>query len=278
MKHQLYRLCYVAIILLVLAGCKESDKSPTATALPTATTAAPQSESLLIRVTQFPPQYYLDESGNWTGLDVELARALLEKAGFTPEFVERPWSRALQEMETGELDVMMNLSQTPERSAYMAWVGPERQARMVLVVKQENVNLPIETIDDLAPVAQKNNMRYGIQQDAFYSQEFNDRLEADAEFALWFETVTEAQLNPRKTASGRILGFFEDYDSVRYKLANDPEYAGLALHSFIISESPVYFGVSMAGVSPEALERLQAAYTQLEQDGAFDAIRNAEWK
>lgn len=267
------------IVLALLSGCGKtatpSPPPPTATPEPSPTPAA---ETLKIRVTQFPPQYYLNAAGEWTGLDAELARALVEAAGLTPEFVDLPWSRALQEMESGELHIMMNLSQTEERSAYMHWIGPERFARMVLVVQPDNLALPIQTLDDLTVVAAERNVWYGIQQDAFYSEEFNARLENDAEFARWFEAVTEARLNPRKTLSGRIVGFFEDGDAVAYKLTHDPEYAGLAVHTFVLSESPVYFGVSRAGVSAEILEKLQQAYTRLEQDGTFERIRQTAWK
>lgn len=283
MNSTVYKGCAILIaMLLLLSGCKPATPEPTPTLSPTATPeptpVASAVETLKIRVTEFPPQYYLNAAGEWTGLDVELARVLVETAGFTPEFVVRPWSRALQEMETGELHIMMNLSQTEERSAYMHWIGPERIARMVLVVRPTDLDLPIQTLDDLVTVAAQRNLWYGILQDAFYSEEFNTRLENDLEFARWFETVAESHLNPRKTVAGRILGFFEDGDSVAYKLTHDPEYAGLSLHDFALTESPVYFGISRAGVSSEILERLQLAYVQLEQDGTFERIRQTAWE
>jgi ABC-type amino acid transport substrate-binding protein len=232
---------------------------------------------LKVRVTKFPPQYYQDNLGQWTGLDVELARSLVEKADFIPEFVDRPWSRSLEEMKNGKLHIMMNLSQTPERTEFMEWIGPERYAQMVLVVKKENVSLPIQKFDDFISVGAQKKIQFGIQKNAFYSQEFNDRLE-NQEFAQWFYPISDANLNPSKTIAGRILGFFEDRDSVKYKLMHDPEYANLAEHPFALAESPVYFGISKAGISPEILARLQKAYTELEKDGTFKEIREKTWK
>ncbi len=83
-----------------------------------------------LRVIEFPPFYYQDENGQWTGLEVELAEALLKEAGLKPEYVPLPWSRALKSMEVGEAELMMNLVKTPEREEYMHFIGPERTSRM----------------------------------------------------------------------------------------------------------------------------------------------------
>ena len=39
-------------------------------------------EVINIRVTDFPPNYYKDENGNWTGLGVELSSIIVKTAGF----------------------------------------------------------------------------------------------------------------------------------------------------------------------------------------------------
>lgn len=268
----------------LLAGCLAACASPepvppTLAASPTATTPPAEAvDTLRIRVTDkdSPPFYYHDTSGQWTGLEVEMARALAVEAGFTPEFIGLPWSRALESIKNGEIDLMMNVTQTDERSEYMAWVGPERLSRMVLAVRKEDQNLPIQTLDDLVKAAAERNSKFGIKQDTIYSTEFNERLKTP-EFAQWFEMVPDELLNPPKVVNGRILGWFQDETMVRYVIAKTPEYAGLVVHSFALVESEVFFGVSK-GVSVGDLARLQAAYQRLEQNGVFDEIRARIWK
>ncbi len=238
-------------------------------------TAYGGADTIVARVWDFPPQYYKDASGNLTGIDVELGRALVEAAGQRIEFVERPWSRALNDMKYGGLDLMMNLSITPERAEYMYFIGPERITRMVLIVKQGDENLPIQNMDDLAMVSEKEGKKIGIQQDAVYSGEFNERLN-DPGFAGHFDSIADANLHPRKVAEGRILGFFELENTASYQLKHNPFYNGLALHPFVLQEDKVYFGVSKK-VSPYILERLRQAYERLEKDGTFDKIRNKVW-
>jgi len=232
---------------------------------------------LLIRVTDFPPQYYKDKTGRWTGLDVELSRALVEKAGLTTEFVERPWSRALLEMEQGNLHIMMNISVTDDRAKFMNFIGPERINNTILVIRKANKGMKVSNLDELIQEAKRLKGRFAIQQDAFYSKEFNDHLK-DPEFAKYFDYVTEAKLNPKMTSAGRVIGFFEDENTVKYQLLHNPEYADLMIHPFILSSQEVYFGVSKNGVSENTFNKLKEAFKTLEDNGTFKEIRKREWK
>ena len=231
---------------------------------------------LRIRVAEYPPQYYRDASGNWTGIDVELGRALAEAAGLSVEFLELPWSRALESMKKGTLDLMMNLSRTPEREKFMHFIGPERVVSMVLVVKEGSESLPVVTMDDLLKVSEQEDRQFGIQQDLFYSQEFNERLR-DPAFAKHFDAVVDPALNPRKVLGDRILGFFEDKTAMAYEIAKNPAYEGLAIHPFVLEEEEVYFGISKK-ITLEKLAALEDAYQKLEADGTFESIRQRSWR
>jgi len=228
-----------------------------------------------IRVRDFPPQYFQDTAGNWTGLDVELAKALVEGAGFKAEFLALPWTRALNNLETGDLHMMMNLSMTPERSLYMYWIGPERKSYMALVVSRENVSLSIMSLDDLVTVSDSLKMNFGIQHDFFYSPEFTERMK-DSNFARHFEAVSDGALQPRKVKNNRIIGFFEDRTTMAYQIKNSPEYSGLAIHPFVLHEENVYFGVSRK-LDIRKLDLLYESYQKLERNGTLEKIRNRVW-
>lgn len=224
----------------------------------------------------YPPQYYRNHKNEWTGLDVELGRALVNAAGFEPRFVQLPWSRALDQLKHGDLHIMMNLSKTNERSKFLHWIGPERISQMVLVIKEGNKSIPVNTIDDLVKVAKKQNINFGIQQDIFYGDKFMEKLKSKA-FAQYFERIANAEHNPRKVRVGRILGFFEDKITMRYRIRTDPDYKGLALHDFLINQEPVYFGISKKGISNSILKKLEQAFSIIKADGTLDGIRKKDW-
>ncbi len=268
-------LLVLTVLGLSLAAC-----GPTATPEPTqvaAPTIQPESNVIRMRVTEYAPASYRDANGQWTGLDIELARAITEKAGFKLEFVELPFSRGLKELEEGTSHLMANLSQTPERAQFMAWIGPERTTKMGLIVKEGDEQWPIKTLDDLVAICTEKKAKFGIQADVFYSDEFNTRMQ-DPNFSRCFENVADGELNPEKVRTVHILGFFEETNTMRYQIANNARYKGLALHAFVLSSEEVYFGVSLKGVSPDTLEKLRAAFESLEKDGTLEAIRNRAWK
>lgn len=279
MNLRILLACLLAVLCSVLGGCG-TEATPTLAPvldIPTATPFPPNAIIIRVPESNVPPGQYRDADGNLTGLDVEIARAIVEEAGFIPVFVGTPWSRGLEYMKTGEVHLILNANQTLERSEYMNWIGPERTSRMVLAVRQEDLAMPINSIEDFATVAAARNSRFGTKPDTFYSDEFNARLE-DPDFARWFDPVADEALNPGKVVAGRTLGWIQDEAYIKYVIANNPDYAGLAIHPFALNQTDVYIGVSKAGVSTENFARLQAAFQRLEDNGVLEEIRNREWK
>jgi len=232
------------------------------------------SEKLRVRVTEFAPNYFM-QGGHWSGLDVELAEALAREAGLTVEFLDLPWSRALDYIKKGKLDMMMNLSRTPDRETFMNFIGPERVSKRVLVVRKDNVGLKIATLDDLATVARQAKRQFGIQHEAKYSEAFDTRLASDAEFAKSFDKVTQGRLFAKKVVVGNNIGFFEDENFVIYQMKHSPEFQELALHSFVLASDPVYFGISKQ-LDATAQQSLEAAFRRVKNNGTLAKIR-ARW-
>jgi polar amino acid transport system substrate-binding protein len=228
-------------------------------------------EKVRVRVTEFAPNYF-QKDGQWTGLDVELAAAVVTEAGFIPEFVDLPWSRALSYLQSGQLDMMTNLSRSPDREVFLHFIGPERLSRRRLVVRKENAGLKIESLDDLPRVASAARMPFGIQSNAKYSEAFDARLAGDPDFARHFDKVSVGALLPNKVVNRHNLGFFEDENYVVHQLKHSPDFQTLALHPYVLSAEPVYFGLSKH-LAPSTRDKLDAALQKLEKNGTLARIR-----
>jgi ABC-type amino acid transport substrate-binding protein len=73
----------------------------------------------------FAPFHFRDASGRATGFDVELARAVAERAGFAPEVVVRPYDELLAGLPAGAHDlVAATTGITPEREALYLFTQP----------------------------------------------------------------------------------------------------------------------------------------------------------
>ena len=65
----------------------------------------------------YPPFTYHDDSGELTGLDIELGKALAEKLGVEAEFQEAAWDSLLIGIDSGRFDTVINsVSITDERA------------------------------------------------------------------------------------------------------------------------------------------------------------------
>ncbi|MCP4117944.1 MAG: amino acid ABC transporter substrate-binding protein [Desulfobacteraceae bacterium] len=228
-----------------------------------------------VRVIDYPPATFIDESGKWTGIDVELARAVIEGAGLEPRFIPSVWSGALKRMKMGDLHFMMDLTITDERSEYLHWIGPERDEITVLVVKKKDINLPVRSLDDIPIIAKERGKKIGVVKGARYSDEFNEKIK-NQEFSASFEMVATQNLNLRKLNAGRILGYFTDKENIEYRIKHDPLFRDIAIHGFVLAQRPVYFGVSKK-VSPNIYTLLKESFHRLEANGVLDKIRSSQW-
>lgn len=85
---------------------------------------------LRVHVNDFPPySYKVDDQ--WQGSRVVLSKRLASKLNCDVEFLELTWARALAMMQSGELDLMFNLTVTEERRQFIWYTLPHHHERLV---------------------------------------------------------------------------------------------------------------------------------------------------
>jgi len=272
--------CLVLVLLFVITGCRSEKIAETTEPAEISNNTAKEvvnqeldereSFKIKLRVIEFPPFYYQDENGQWTGLEVELAEALLKEAGLKAEYVSLPWSRALKSMEVGEAELMMNLVKTSDREEYMHFIGPERTSRMALVVNEQYKDESIDDVDDLFKVIEKNEIPIGLQKDVKYPPELAEIMENNT-YSQNIDYTHATKSYPKNVINNRLFGFIEDEIAMKYQLSNNPDYKGLVLHSFAFSEEDVFIGISKH-VDEDKYERLVSAFKVLESEGTFAKI------
>ena len=90
----------------------------------------------------YPPYTYHDESGELTGFDVEVAKAIAEKLGVEAEFTEADWDSLLAGIDSGRLDTVINaVSVTEEREEKYDFAGPYFYITQQVVVKKGNEDI-----------------------------------------------------------------------------------------------------------------------------------------
>ena len=147
---------------LSLSGCSSSGSASgtaaSAAANSTASSAAAGSDLLstiqnrgtLIVALEgaWQPWSYHDESDTLVGYDVEVSRAIAEKLGVEPEYVESDWDSLFAGMDAGRYDMVCNgVEVTEERSKTYDFTTPYGYIHTALAVKKDNDS--ITSFEDL---------------------------------------------------------------------------------------------------------------------------------
>ena len=135
--------------VLSLSGCGSSGSS-SAAASSTASGAAAAGSDLLSTIQNrgtlivalegaWQPWSYHDESDTLVGYDVEVSRAIAEKLGVEPEYVESDWDSLFAGMDAGRYDLVCNgVEVTDERSKTYDFTTPYGYIHTALAVKKDN--------------------------------------------------------------------------------------------------------------------------------------------
>ena len=94
----------------------------------------------------YSPYFYLDDNGDFAGIDVEIAREACRRLGVTPEFRQISWQNKDAYLNGGVVDCLWGSFSMNGREADYAWAGPYMYSRQVVVVKASS---DIRTLKDL---------------------------------------------------------------------------------------------------------------------------------
>ena len=118
----------------LLCGCGAQQPEP---ALP----------EIIIGSDTYPPYVYLDDNGDPTGIDVEIATEAFRRMGYQAVFTTIDWEQKKTLVDSGEIDCIWGCFSMDGREQLYRWAGPYMVSRQVVAV---NANSGIETLADLA--------------------------------------------------------------------------------------------------------------------------------
>ena len=93
---------------------------------------------MTIGYTVYAPMNYTDENGEFVGFDTELATAVCEQLGVTPEFQEINWNTKVVELDAKSIDCIWNgMTLTEDILANTACTEPYAKNAQVVVMKAD---------------------------------------------------------------------------------------------------------------------------------------------
>ena len=127
-RRRIKTICIVLGLLFALTGCSESSQKKSEN----------QYKKITVGSDRFEPYIYQDDSGNFTGVDVELAREALHRMGYEPEFKQIVWENKKEYLADGKVDCLWGCFSMNGREDEYQWAGPYLYSSQVVAVRLDS--------------------------------------------------------------------------------------------------------------------------------------------
>mgnify|MGYP004702115221 FL=1 len=242
-------LVLACLMVMGLLGCGAPQLKPD-TSLP----------KLIIGSDTYPPYVYMDNNGDITGLDVEIAREALRRMGYQAEFVSIDWERKKELVNKGDIDCIWGCFSMNGREDDYQWAGPYMVSREVVAVSEHS---DIQTLSDLAgrSVAVQATTK---PEEIFLARPTDDIPEVDVVLSLEDRSVQYATLD-----SGYVDAIAAHEETIEQYME---DYGA----NFRFLEPPLLvsgIGVAFSNDDPRGLaDELTKTLAEMRQDGTLLAI------
>lgn len=243
--------------MLVMAACGSDDSSDSSGG------GEGTSEEKTYKVgidTTYPP-FEFEEGGEYTGIDIDLIKAIAEDQGFEIEFNPMDFGGIIPALQANQLDVAIaGMSITDDRKKVVDFSDPYFDAGLSLVVSKDNTD--ITSLEDLKgkTVAVKSGTtgsKFAMDNESKYGY-----------------TVSQFEDSPsmfQEVSNGNADVLLEDYPVIAYAIAE----SGLELKTTGERLTGDQYGIAvLKGENADLLEKINAGLKELRDSGKYDEILN----
>lgn len=257
----------VLALTMVLTGCggnatkdvyKDSDKKVETGAV---CYTSEQGKFIVGFDQDFPPMGFIGDDGEFTGFDIELARATAENLGYEVVLQPIAWDAKDMELESGNIDCIWNGFTITGREEGYEWTKPYMANKQVFVVKADS---GIKTKADLASKV------VAVQTDSAAQSALNEDKELLDTFT---ELVTVADYNTGflDLVQGATDALAMDEIVARYQIANRDDVDFIVLDEALSAEE---YGVGFKKGNTGLRDQVQTALEELAESGKVAEISN----
>ena len=129
----------IFIAAFTLCACQKTE-------MPVENTADAELPELKIGVDILKPFFYIDENGDYAGIDAEIAREACIRAGFRPEFTVVSWSDRDDQLREGTVDCLWTAFIKNGRENFYLWTDTYLKSNLRAIVDTKSPDQEIQTI------------------------------------------------------------------------------------------------------------------------------------
>lgn len=215
---------------------------------------AEKNEKKKVRVGWFDSAMcYYDKFGRRCGVDYEYHQKISAYTGWEYEYVEGSWPDLFEMLKNGEIDVLSDVSYTPEREEFMYFADlPMGSEAYYIYVAEDNTEIKQNDLSTF------NGKKIGVNKGSYQEMLLNEWLEKNeitADVIPITDTEDEAMERiVRKELDGIATVFAYDYNRAAAPVTR-------------IGGSEYYYAVSKS--RPDLLAEMNAALAQIQDDDPY---------
>ncbi len=200
----------------------------------------------------FPPFESITAEGDFEGFDIDLFRAIGEKAGKTIEFENLPFDSLIPALQGGSIDAAISgMTITEERQATVDFSDPYFKAGLAIAVAEDNTE--VKTLDDL------QGKKIAAQIGTTGADTANSVAEATV------TTFDSAPLALQELANGNVDAVINDAPATLDAIATG-NIPGIAVVGELLTEE--FYGIAMPKGS-ENRDAINTALAEVKADGTY---------
>ena len=258
--------------VLTLAGCSSNSSSAASSAAGSAASgsassaaaaddqlAAIQNRGTLIVALEgaWQPWSFHDASDTLVGYDVEVSRAIAEKLGVEPEYVESDWDSLFAGMDAGRYDLVCNgVEITEERSKTYDFTAPYGYIHTALAVKKDNDT--ITSFEDLKGKTTANSLASTYME---LAESYGATVQGIDTLEETIQLLTAGRIDATLNADVSFYDYLNVHPDADFKIVAQTEDA-----------SHVAIPLRKGAASASLLEAINAAIDALRADGTLTEI------
>ena len=251
--------------VLSLAGCSSNTSAPTASSTAASASAAAankleaiQSNGKLVIALEgaWQPWSYHDESDTLVGYDVEVSRAIAEKLGVEPEYVESDWDSLFAGLDAGRYDLVCNgVEVTEERAKTYNFTTPYGYIHTALAVRKDNED--IKSFEDLAGKTTANSLASTYME---LAESYGATVQGIDTLEETIQLLTAGRIDATLNANVSFYDYLNVHPDADFKLVAQTEDASHVAIPIVKSEDSSF------------LDALNSAIDELRADGTLKEL------
>ncbi|MGZ5130013.1 MAG: basic amino acid ABC transporter substrate-binding protein [Caldimonas sp.] len=244
-------VCAVAAAALVACGKQEAAPTPAA--------PAPSRVYTVGTDAAYAPFESQNEKGEIVGFDIDVVKAVAQKAGIEVKFVNTPWEGIFNALKQGDRDLLVSsITITDERRQSMDFTDPYFDAHQLIAVKADS---KVAHFDEL------KSLKVGVQTGTTGDDAVSKLQGKNSPDIKRFES-TPLALKELETGgidavvadNGVVVNYVKNNAGNRFRTVDDPAFV------------PEHYGIAVRKGDAELLGKLNQGLAAIRADGSYDRI------